>query len=127
MFRCYRAVSVSEVHELLAEMAGTAIRHIIMTMSHSSRTLGSEVEPAKRTIRFRRVHLSALREAVKKIKEDVRVLEVWRNDMPEEAVDSRVIECGEAAKVTTVSTFLLLDSTVQMEHRSKTQTYVPTL
>jgi hypothetical protein len=81
------------------------------------------IESAKRIIRFRRAHLSALREAVEEIgaldhsqirdvedldvyfdhdtfKEDVQALEVWRKDMPEEAADSRVIEGSEAAKVT---------------------------
>jgi hypothetical protein len=81
------------------------------------------VESAKRIIRFRRAHLSALREAVEEIdaldhsqirdvekldvyfdhdtfKEAVQALEVWRKDMPEEAADSRVIEGSEAAKVT---------------------------
>jgi transposase InsO family protein len=80
------------------------------------------VESAKRIIRFRRAHLSALREAVEEIgaldhsqirdvekldvyfdhdtfKEGVQALEVWRKDMPEEAADSRVIEGSEAAKV----------------------------
>ena len=79
-------------------------------------------ESAKRIIRFRRAHLSALREAVEEIgaldhsqirdvekldvyfdhdtfQKEVRALEVWRKDMPEEAADSRVIEGSEAAKV----------------------------
>ncbi|SRR6266436_2753460 len=81
------------------------------------------VESAKRMIRFRRAHLSALREAVEEIgaldhsqirdvekldvyfdrdtfKEEIEALEVWRKDMPEEAADFSVIEGSEAAKVT---------------------------
>ncbi len=106
------------------------------------------VESAKRIIRFRCAHLSALREAVGEIgalnhsqirdvekldiyfdddafKEEVEALEVWRKDMPEEAADSRVIGGSEAAKVTI--RFLLLDSTVPMGHRSRTRTDIPTL
>jgi hypothetical protein len=106
------------------------------------------VESAKRIIRFRRAHLSALREAVEEggalnhsqirdvekldvyfdddtFKEEVEALEVWRKDMPEEAADSRVIEGSEAAKVTI--RFLLLYSTVPMGHRLRTRTDIPTL
>jgi hypothetical protein len=107
------------------------------------------IESAKRIIRFRCAHLSALREAVEEFgaldhsqirdvedldvyfdhdtfKEDLRAFEVWRKDMPEEAADSRVIEGSEAAKVT-ICFLLLGSSTVPMGHRSKTQTDVPTL
>jgi hypothetical protein len=99
------------------------------------------IESAKRIIRFRRAHLSALREAVEEIgaldhsqirdvedldvyfdhdtfKEDVQAFEVWRKDMPEEAADSRVIEGSEAAKVT-ICFSSLGSSTVPMGHRSK--------
>jgi hypothetical protein len=80
------------------------------------------IESAKRIIRFRCAHLSALREAVEEIgaldhsqirdveqldvyfdhdafEKEAQSLEVWRKDMPEEAADSRVIEGSEAAKV----------------------------
>ena len=86
------------------------------------------IESAKRIIRFRRAHLSALRESVEEIgaldhsqirdvekldvyfdhdtfKEGLQALEVWRKDMPEEAADSRVIEGSEAAKVTIFFSF----------------------
>jgi transposase InsO family protein len=107
------------------------------------------VESAKRIIRFRRAHLSALREAVEEIgaldhsqirdvekldvyfdhdtfKEGVQALEVWRKDMPEEAADSRVIEGSEAAKVTIC--FSSPGPLYRSDgHRSKMQTDVPTL
>ena len=125
--------------------------HLNPPLYHDYLRLKSDfgIESAKRIIRFRRAHLSALREAVEEIgaldhsqirnvedldvyfdhdtfKEDVRALEVWRKDMPEEAADSRVIEGSEAAKVT-ICFSSLSSSTVPMGHRSKTQTDVPTL
>lgn len=113
-------------------LSGTAARtphrnggHINPPLFHDYVQLKSDygVESAKRIIRFRRAHLSALREAVEEIgaldqsqirdvemldvyfdrdtfKKEVHALEVWRKDMPEEAADSRVIEGSEAAKVT---------------------------
>ena len=99
--------------------------HLNPPLFHDYVQLKSEygVESAKRIIRFRRAHISALREAVGEIgalnhsqirdvemldvyfdhdtfKKEAQALEVWRKDMPEEAADSRVIEGHEAAKVT---------------------------
>ena len=99
--------------------------HISPPLFHDYVRLKSEfgVESAKCIIRFRLAHLSALREAVEDIdaldhsqirdvekldvyfnqnefKEEAEALEIWRNDMPEEAADSRVVEGREAAKVT---------------------------
>jgi hypothetical protein len=99
--------------------------HISPPLFHDYIRLKSEfgVDSAKRIIRFRLAHLSALREAVKdidaldhsqirdvekldvyfnqdKFKEEVKALEIWRNDMPKEAADIRVVEGCEAAKVT---------------------------
>jgi hypothetical protein len=99
--------------------------HINPPLFHDYVQLKSDygIESAKRIIRFRRAHLSALREAVEEIgaldhsqirdvetldvyfdhdtfKKEAQALEVWRKDMPEEAADSRVIEGSEAAKVT---------------------------
>ena len=99
--------------------------HLNPPLFHDYVQLKSEfgIESAKRIIRFRRAHLSVLREAVEEIdaldysqirdvekldvyfdhdtfNEEVKALEVWRKDMPEEAADSRVVEGGEASKVT---------------------------
>ena len=99
--------------------------HISPPLFHDYVRLKSEfgVDSAKRIIHFRLAHLSALREAVKdidaldhsqirdvemldvyfnqdKFKEEVKALDIWRNDMPEEAADTRVVEGREAAKVT---------------------------
>jgi hypothetical protein len=124
--------------------------HISPPLFHDYVRLKSEfgVESAKRIIRFRLAHLSALREAVEDIdvldhsqirdvekldvyfdhdgfKEEVKAFEIWRDDMPEEAADSRVVEGSEAAKVTI--SFLLLSSLIlPMGQRSKVPTDVPT-
>lgn len=99
--------------------------HINAPLFHDYVELKSEfgVESAKRIIRFRLAHLSALREAIEDIgvldytqirdvekldvyfeqdtfEEHVKALEVWRKDMPEEAAGSRIVEGGDAAKVT---------------------------
>lgn len=99
--------------------------HLNPPLHHDYVQLKSDfgIESAKRIIRFRLAHLSALREAVEEIgaldhsqirdvenldvyfdhdtfKKEVQALEVWRKDMPEEAADCRVIEGSEAAKVT---------------------------
>jgi hypothetical protein len=81
------------------------------------------IESAKRIIRFRCAHLSALREAVEDIgaldhsqirdvekldvffdhdtfEGEIKALEAWRKDMPKEAAETRVVEGSEAAKVT---------------------------
>jgi hypothetical protein len=131
MLRCYRPVSVSPI----ALFPGCTNHldlhyprnggHINPPLFHDYTSLKSEfgIESAKRIIRFRRAHLSALREAVEDIgaldhsqirdvekldvffdsenfKRQVKALEVWREDMPEEAADIRVVEGSEAAKVT---------------------------
>jgi hypothetical protein len=99
--------------------------HLNAPLYHDYVQLKSDfgVESAKRIIRFRLAHLPALREAVEEIgaldhsqirdvekldvyfdhdtfEEEAQALEVWRQDMPEEAADSRVIAGSEAAKVT---------------------------
>jgi len=99
--------------------------HINPPLFHDYLELKSEfgVESAKRIIRFRRAHHSALREAVEDIgaldhsqirdverldvhfehglfERQVKRLEAWRKDMPEESEGCRVIEGNEAAKVT---------------------------
>lgn len=81
------------------------------------------VESANRIIRFRRAHHSSLREAIEDIgaldysqirdvehldvhfergtfEEQVKRLEAWRKDMPEESEGCRVIEGNEATEVT---------------------------
>lgn len=98
--------------------------HIDPPLFHDYLWLKSEfgVESAKRIIRFRRAHLSALRQAVEDIgavdhsqirdtemldvyfdrdtfDKEVKALEAWRKDMPEEAATCRVVEGSEAAKV----------------------------
>jgi hypothetical protein len=98
--------------------------HIDPPLYHDYAWLKSEfgVESAKRIIRFRRAHHPALREAVEDIgalehsqirdteqldiyferdtfDKEVKALEAWRKDMPEEAEVSRVVEGSEAAKV----------------------------
>jgi hypothetical protein len=113
------------LHEHLALHYSRNGGHINPPLFHDYVPLKSEfgVESAKRIIRFRRAHLSALREAVEDVgaldhsqirdvekldvffdhdtfKEQVKALEVWRKDMPEEAADSHVVEGSEATKVT---------------------------
>ena len=99
--------------------------HVSPPLFHDYLQLKSEfgVESAKRIIRFRRAHHSALREAIEEIgaldhsqirdvehldvhfehdtfEEQVIGLEAWRKDMPEESEGCRIIEGNEAAKVT---------------------------
>jgi hypothetical protein len=133
MFRCYGPVSVSTPAPFSRAARSHYLRnggHINPPLFHDYVQLKSEfgIESAKRIIRFRRAHLSALREAVEDIgaldysqirdvekldvyfdhdtfKEEVKALEAWRKDMPEEAADSRVVESGEASKVTIYFSF----------------------
>jgi hypothetical protein len=126
MFRCHGPVSAS-IHPLRFPGLYDHPRNggHLDPLFHDYVQLKSEfgIESAKRIIRFRRAHLSVLREAVEDIdaldhsqirdvekldvyfdhdtfNEEVKVLEVWRKDMPEEAADSRVVQGGEASKVT---------------------------
>jgi len=98
--------------------------HIDPPLFHDYLWLKSDfgVESAKRIIRFRRAHHSALRQAVEEIgavdhsqirdtemldiyfdrdtfDKEVKALEAWRKDMPEEAKECRVVEGSEAVKV----------------------------
>lgn len=98
--------------------------HINPPLFHDYVQLKSEfgIDSAKRIVRFRRAHLSAVREAVEAtgaldysqirdvekldihftrdtFEEHLKALEVWRTDMPEEAEGFHVIRGSEAAKV----------------------------
>ena len=111
--------------------------HIDPPLFHDYARLKSEfgVESAKRIIRFRLAHHSALREAVEDIgahdhsqirdtemldvyfdhdtfDKEVKALDAWRKDMPKEAEDCRVVKGSEAAKVIY---WLLFPSVVPME------------
>jgi hypothetical protein len=105
--------------------------HINPSLFHDYVQLKSEfgIESAKRIIRFRLAHLSAMREAVEGIgalehsqirdvekldvhfhpdpfEEHLEALNVWRADMPEEAANCRVFKGREAAKVLSFLGFL---------------------
>ena len=128
---CVQVLQGGECIPLTCPLSGAARTprrnggHLNPPLYHDYVRLKSDfgIESAKRIIRFRCAHLSALRQAVEEFggldhsqirdvedldvyfdhdafKEDLRALEVWRKDMPEEAADSRVIEGSEAAKVT---------------------------
>jgi hypothetical protein len=105
--------------------------HINPSLFHDYVQLKSEfgIESAKRIIRFRLAHLSAMWEAVEGIgalehsqirdgeeldvhfhpdpfEEHLEALHVWRADMPEEAANCRVFKGKEAAKVLSFLGFL---------------------
>ncbi|KAI0286596.1 FAD dependent oxidoreductase [Russula aff. rugulosa BPL654] len=117
-------VLVLEARDVCSGATGRNGGHLTPPLFHDYVQLKSDygIESAKRIIRFRRAHLSALREAVEEIgaldhsqirdvetldvyfdrdtfEKEAQALEVWRKDMPEEAADSRVIEGSEAAKM----------------------------
>ena len=115
--------------------------HVNPPLFHDYLQLKSEfgVESAKRIIRFRRAHHSSLREAIEDIgaldhsqirdvehldvhfehdtfEEQVKRLEAWRKDMPEESEGCRAIEGNEAAKVTLPATSF---SVILTRHNNK--------
>ncbi|KAI0245683.1 FAD dependent oxidoreductase-domain-containing protein [Lactifluus subvellereus] len=117
-------VLVLEARDVCSGATGRNGGHINPPLFHDYVQLKSEfgIDSAKRIIRFRRAHLSALREAVEAtgaldysqirdvekldiyfdrdtFEEHVKALEVWRADMPEEAAGSRVFGGSEAVKM----------------------------
>ena len=115
--------------------------HVNPPLFHDYLQLKSEfgVESAKRILRFRHAHHSSLREAIEEIgaldhsqirdvehldvhferdtfEEQVKRLEAWRKDMPEESEGCRAIEGNEAAKVTLPATSF---SAILTRHNTK--------
>ncbi|KAH9982041.1 FAD dependent oxidoreductase-domain-containing protein [Lactifluus volemus] len=117
-------VLVLEARDVCSGATGRNGGHINPPLFHDYVQLKSEfgIESAKRIIRFRLAHLSAMREAVEGIgalehsqirdvealnvhfhpntfEEHVKELEVWRAEMPKEAANCRVFKGSEAAKM----------------------------
>ncbi|KAI0307404.1 FAD dependent oxidoreductase [Multifurca ochricompacta] len=116
-------VLVLEARDVCSGATGRNGGHINPPLFHDYAQLKSEfgIDSAKRIIRFRLAHLSALREAIEDIgaldysqirrvqkldvhfdrdtfKEQKKAFEEWRVDMPEEAVGFYVVEGSEVAK-----------------------------